>query len=80
MRVNLVIRDGTSVTAMMWKICHPSSQVVHLRRGLEQRTDYLWGTTTCVVVVDGRQEIHATPASSSGWEYLAITDVHSAAM
>lgn len=80
MRVNLVIRDGTSVTVMMWKICHSSSQVVHLRRELEQKTDYLWGTTICVVVVDGQQEIHATPASSSGWEYLAMTDVNSAAM
>lgn len=80
-RVNLVIRDGTSVTAMMCKICHPSSQVIHLRRGPEQKTDYLWGTTTCVVVVDGHQKSHATPASSSGWEYLAVTDViHSAVM
>ena len=81
MGLNLVIRDGTSLTAVMWKICYPSSQVIHLRCGLEQKTDYLWGTTTCVVVVDGQQESHETPASSWGWEYLAITDViHSAAM
>jgi len=39
--VNLVIRDGTSVAAMMWKICHPSSQVKHLRPGLEQKTVYM---------------------------------------
>jgi len=79
-RVNLVNRDGTSVTALMWKICLPSSQVVRLRRGLERKVDYLWGTTTCVVVVDEQQETHATSASSSGWEYLTITDVHSAAI
>jgi hypothetical protein len=79
-KVNLVIRDGTSVTAMMWKICHPSSQVIHLQCGLEQKTVYLWGTTTCVAVVDRQQESHVMPASSSGWEYLAIIVIHSAAM
>jgi hypothetical protein len=37
-RVNLVIRDGKSVTTLMWKICYPSSHVIHLRCGLEQKT------------------------------------------